>query len=278
MKLRVKNHKGNIHEIEIDGNALVRDLKALVADEFGIPNSKGVKLICKGKVLKNDLTLQSSNLKDNSMVVMMVLKGKHGKMNKGAQAHQAEIDEVVEAGFERPQAIAALRRVNWNVEEALITLEGEALDEEDLGPVEGEDYLGDIEEGDLGDLDDLEDFDDEFNDEIDMALDEFMMDPKYEDLREQIRNNPENIDEFSDQIKDINPALYELIMEDPELLEDLVEEVIDMDEDDIDGLDEEGVSEGEMGDDYDEDNLEADFTPEDQENISQVRLLNPKIG
>lgn len=80
-------------------------------------------------------------------------------------------------GYSREQAVGALRQANWDVEQALDHLEGEGEEEFD-DEVEGEDAGAILDE------------------QLQDAIDKFLDDPQFKSIRDQIRADPDKVDEY----------------------------------------------------------------------------------
>lgn len=257
MKFRIRDPKGNLKNIEIEATATIDALRELVTKEFNASSPKQVKLISKGKLLTDGTSISSTNLEDNDLIMILIMKSKEEKTKKNnadEEAHKADIDELVEEGFERQQAISALRRANWDMDLALQYLE-DGLQEEGIegNPLQAGAGGGTILTMSQEQIDNLGD--DELEDAIDMAIEHFLTAPDFRQIREQIRNNPGSAAQFSEQIRTLNPAFHDLIMDNPEIVQEIIEGINEFTEEELEGIDmAEDGDDGEDGwEDIDED-------------------------
>lgn len=265
MKLRVRDPKGNMKEIEIEKTDSVKKLRELAAKEFSASTPNAVKLVNKGKLLTDTMTIESAKLEENDLVMILIVKSKEQKDQKKQQeeeAHKEEINELVAEGFDRQQAISALRRADWDNELALQYLE-EGLEGEGIGadPLPGNSILN-MNSDQIDNLDD-----EELNNAIDEAIDQFMTSPQFRTMREQIRNNPGSINQFSEQLRQLNPSFHELVMDNPEIIQELIEGVNEFTEEELENM--EGL-EGEGGDEEEGDDEWEDI----DQNENPVQPLN----
>lgn len=81
MKIIVKNLKGNQFEIDIEGSDTVKQVKEKIQEEQKI-EVEAQKLVCVGKVMADDKTVEEYKLKDGDFIVVMVSKPKPKKEKK----------------------------------------------------------------------------------------------------------------------------------------------------------------------------------------------------
>jgi uncharacterized ubiquitin-like protein YukD len=74
MKLKIRDQKGLLKEIQIDSNLSIAQLREQVAVEFQASSPEQIKLINKGKLLLNEQTISSSNLQENDLVMILIMK------------------------------------------------------------------------------------------------------------------------------------------------------------------------------------------------------------
>ena len=74
MKVTLKDAKSNTKQIEVEGSTSVIALKELAVKDFGLSDVGSVKLIFRGKLLVDDKTIESYDIKDGSMINLMVVK------------------------------------------------------------------------------------------------------------------------------------------------------------------------------------------------------------
>ena len=68
MKVAVKTLTGGKFEIEAELSTTIAECKKIVEADKGFP-AAGMKLICDGKVLKDDVTLEAAGIKPGSFLV-----------------------------------------------------------------------------------------------------------------------------------------------------------------------------------------------------------------
>ena len=73
MKVAVKTLTGGKFEIEAELSTTIAECKKIVEADKGFP-AAGMKLICDGKVLKDDVTLEAAGIKPGSFLVCFVSK------------------------------------------------------------------------------------------------------------------------------------------------------------------------------------------------------------
>ena len=109
-------------------------------------------------------------------------------------------------GFSREEVLGALRENDWDPERALDRLEGEDefIDDEDGGNehVQQDDQLVD-------------------------AIERFLTDPQFADIRRQIRENPDQIGHFLEQLQVAHPQLHATFTSDPQIITQVLEEVLE---------------------------------------------------
>ena len=88
MKVAVKTLTGNKFEIEAELSTTIGECKKIVEADKGFP-AAGMKLICDGKVLKDDVTLEAAGIKPGSFLVCFV--SKKAKKKKPAPAPTPQV-------------------------------------------------------------------------------------------------------------------------------------------------------------------------------------------
>lgn len=240
MKLKIRDQKGLLKEIEIDSNLSIAQLREQVAIEFQASSPEQIKLINKGKLLLNEQTISSSNLQENDLVMILIMKSQEEKQQKEQQeeqAHETQISQLVAEGFERSSAVSALRRADWDMDLAHEYLE-EGVGSGDLG---GLGILSMTQEQ-------IEELDDNQLDlMIENAIETFLTSPQFRSFREQIRSNPNSESSLSELIRQISPGFHSLIVDYPDILQEILEGVNEFTEEQLanmgqyedgDGLDE----------------------------------------
>jgi hypothetical protein len=182
MKFRIRDPKGTLKNIEIEADATVEQLRDLVTKEFGASSPKQVRLISKGKLLTDEKVISDTNLEDNDLIMILILKSKVEKEKATAadeEAHKDEINELVEEGFDRQEAISALRRADWDMDAALETL-GNGLEAEGIpGQVLPENSIIHMNRDQIDALED-----DELEVQLDAAIGHFLTAPEFRSVRE----------------------------------------------------------------------------------------------
>lgn len=79
MKLTIKTLKGGKFEVEAEASNTVSEVKAIIETAKSEFPADGMKLIHSGKVLKDDVTIESCNVKPNDFLVCMITKAKAKK-------------------------------------------------------------------------------------------------------------------------------------------------------------------------------------------------------
>ena len=59
-------------------------------------------------------------------------------------------------------------------------------------------------------------------------------------MREQIRSNPSSVQNLSEQLRQLNPAFYNLIMDNPAILEEILTGVNEFTEEQLENMEQEG--------------------------------------
>jgi hypothetical protein len=74
MQVKVKDSKGKILDIETQGTDTVEQLKKSVVEQFSLPEVSNIKLIFRGKLLEDIKSLSSYDIKQDSLVMLIVNK------------------------------------------------------------------------------------------------------------------------------------------------------------------------------------------------------------
>lgn len=72
LQVKVKNSKGQIFPIPIQPTDKVSVLKELAAQRFGSTDIQNIKLIFRGKLLVDDNTLESYEIKEDSLIMFLM--------------------------------------------------------------------------------------------------------------------------------------------------------------------------------------------------------------
>lgn len=237
MHLKIKDPKGVTKIIEIEPSASVAAFRELVTKEYQIGSPTQVRMISKGKLLSDDNTVESSGLQNDDIIMILVTKAKDEKQlqqQSEEEAHKTEIDIVIQEGYERDEAVGALRQHGWNTVQALQFLADQdesQMQEDDISAI-GLLAMTQEQIDELGD--------DELDQAIDEAIEIFLMAPQFRSIREQIRSNPGSLENVQEQIRQINPAFYGLIVDNPTILEEILIGVNELTEDQIANVNENG--------------------------------------
>lgn len=230
MQVKVKDSKGTVQVVTVEGSSTVAVLKKAAAEKYSLGSDLSlIKLIFRGKLLQDDKTLDSYEIKEDSVIVLMTVKKTPEQLQaeKDYEDHKPAVDQLEMAGYSREEAITALRNNNWDIDKA--------LDELEAGEEEFED--------------------DEGQDEVDVAIEKFLTDPQFKGIRDQIRENPDNVRTYLGQLQQLHPELHEKFTSNPGLVEEVLEEVLAGSDYGGDGQDLVEFPEGEQDEWVDDDQL-----------------------
>uniref|UniRef100_T1GT46 Ubiquitin-like domain-containing protein n=1 Tax=Megaselia scalaris TaxID=36166 RepID=T1GT46_MEGSC len=121
MKIRVKNLQQETHEIEIDPNSSVRDLKTAIFNQLGsLYNTENQTLIYAGTILQDDQPIKTYNIDEKKFIVCLV-KTKNPSSTASSPVRQPQetpatdtpqflqhIHNIMEMGYSESQARGAL--------------------------------------------------------------------------------------------------------------------------------------------------------------------------
>ena len=85
MSVKVKDAKGRIEDLAVVFTETIEGFKKDVSEKFEVPAEQSIKLIFRGKLLEDAKTLDSYEIKNDSLVMFMVVK-------KNPEQLQREID------------------------------------------------------------------------------------------------------------------------------------------------------------------------------------------
>ena len=94
MQIKVKNSKGVVHNVQAEPDLKVSALKQKVCEVFENIDVQNIKLIFRGKLLVDDNTLESYEIKEDSLIVLMVTKTQtdaRKQDEKDLDAHRAVV-------------------------------------------------------------------------------------------------------------------------------------------------------------------------------------------
>ena len=256
--IRLKNNKGETSILKLSKKDKVLVIKKEAAVKSNIPpaNLNTIKLIYRGKLLVDEKTLEEYDIKDDS-IIMYMISNKSERETKDEEdyaKHKADVDEIEKLGYSREDALTNLRATNWNVNQALDRLE--EADEEQHGH-------GDEEDGE-------EEFYDEevpISPELQHAIDSFMNDERFKEIRQKIRENPTEVNNYLNQLSTVAPELHQQFTSSPELVDQVLEEILE-------GSGAGAVIGGDDGnDDWIDDDQLANIPPVELSNL----LNNPQV-
>jgi len=107
MQLTVKTLKGGKFTIEVEPSNTVAEAKAVIETTKSELPAANMKLIHSGKVLKDDATIESCNIKPSDFLVVMIAKAKKTAAAAAAPKPAAPKEEVKPAAVVAPPAAAA---------------------------------------------------------------------------------------------------------------------------------------------------------------------------
>merc|ERR1719493_660531 len=105
LKIIIKTLKAQRHEITVNLEGSVADLKKQIETDLKLGDASSMKLIHHGKILKNDQILNSCGLKENDFVVLMTAKKK--KQSKPAPVAQPTEAQPTQPPPSQPPASSA---------------------------------------------------------------------------------------------------------------------------------------------------------------------------
>jgi hypothetical protein len=104
---QIASKGGNKHKYSLEPHDKVSRLRELVATDLGVESSSSIKLIFKGRFLKDESDLEMNGLQDGSVIHVM-------SSTSNSQAAQAasgvpQVDELEEAGDRDRDSLSASR-------------------------------------------------------------------------------------------------------------------------------------------------------------------------
>lgn len=161
------------------------------------------------------------------LLVVKSKKQKEEKRQKEEEEHETLIAELMEEGFEREEVLEALRQANFDRNQALDYLEN-GFDESHPNNL-----ILNMDGNQIDELDDME-----LNNAIDDAIEHFLSDPSFRDLRNQLRSDPSSSGQLVERVREMNPAFHQILVDNPEIVQEIVDSVQQFGEDEL-GDDEE---------------------------------------
>jgi hypothetical protein len=74
MIVKLKDLKGRITEVEVHASETVQKLKETAAERLAIDDSSSIKLIYHGKLLADDKTVESYEIKEQGVIMVIATK------------------------------------------------------------------------------------------------------------------------------------------------------------------------------------------------------------
>ena len=74
MKVKVKDNKGKIYDINVQKDDSVQSLKCTVAKAINFDDTSSIKLIYHGKLLADEKTLESYEIKEEAVIMVIATK------------------------------------------------------------------------------------------------------------------------------------------------------------------------------------------------------------
>lgn len=183
MQLVIKGIKGETETVEVPEGSTVLDLKAVIMSQLNhpVPNQK---LLYKGRILDDSKQLTEYNIKPNDAIVIMVTKSPE------TSSFEQNLQELLKLGVDRAEAEAVLKNFNNDLEKA-------------------KEYI-------ISSLDMADDDESEENDEILLSrgsntFNFLLNSPEFQNIREILRQNPNELEPLMTQLSVSNPELYQLI-------------------------------------------------------------------
>lgn len=176
--------------------------------------------------MTNGTKISDTNLQQNDLVMILIVKSNKEKEDKRMQEeteHEDVINELIEEGFEREEVLEALRHTGFNRDLALDYLEN-GLEEENPN----NNLILNMDANQIDNMDDIA-----LNNAIDDAIDHFLSDPSFTNLREQIRNDPSSANQLVEQVRTMNPAFHQILVDNPEIVDEIVDSVQQFGEDEL---------------------------------------------
>lgn len=183
MILTIRGLKGEQNNVEIDNNASVLDLKAVIMSQLNHP-AACQKLLYRGRILEDNKFLSDYSIKDTETIVIMVTKAPE------LSEFEKKLQILISMGADRSRAEEALKAANEDLEKAKRLLiqsadEGEYSDEES--------YENDESSANRGTFGFL------LNSEV------------FQSIRLILRQNPSEFEPLMTELESTNPELFELI-------------------------------------------------------------------
>lgn len=135
MKLILKSLSGTKTHIEADPGSTVQQLKVVLAPHLGLPAPQ-LRLLLAGRVLADTHSLEECGVQDKTQIVYMQARQRavipQDEELAVGEEYEARLQRLVDSGYERPLAAAALREAGNEEERAREMLEeGAELDCDD---------------------------------------------------------------------------------------------------------------------------------------------------
>lgn len=131
MNLILKSLSGEKMPIEVDFNFTVEQLKMMLEPRLSIPASQ-LRLVISGRIVENSHSLNDYGVQDNTQVLYMQVHPKtvvpQDDLLLVGEKYEALLQRLVDSGYERPLAIAALREADSEAQAREILEKGMQLE------------------------------------------------------------------------------------------------------------------------------------------------------
>ena len=215
----IELHKDDLTERNLDY------LRTIIAAEFELSDPERVKMVCRGKVLKDSSkTLSDYKIGDNTVIMFILTKAPpisnlstekiNNQPSEGeGEALIKELMEITQKDYNQVKLV--LEFCKNNRDEALMVLEGRLPNgqENPLATLTS-DYLEHLE-------------DDAYEEAIDMGVDFLLSDPSFRPARQMIYEDPTTVMGLLDQLMAIYPGFVLALKQDPSNIDELVEEIME---------------------------------------------------
>lgn len=181
MQLTIKTIKGDSESIEVPEHCSVIELKAIIMSSLGHSVSSQ-KLLYRGKILEDSKTLEEYRITSGDTLILMVVK-----VQEPSQ-FDLNVQALINMGVDRSEAEALLRECDNDLEKAKALI-----------------------------LESLEQNEDDSEEEVDVinqgngTFNFLLESEQFLNIRDVLRQNPNELEPLMEQLASSNPELYELI-------------------------------------------------------------------
>ena len=183
MQLTIKSIKGDSESIEVPDQCSVIELKAIIMSSLGHRVSSQ-KLLYRGKILEDSKSLEEYRITSGDTLILMVVK-----VQEPSQ-FDLNVQALINMGIDRSEAEALLRECDNDLEKAKALIL-ESMDQNEDGSEE-EEEVDMINQG---------------NGTFNFLLES----EQFLNIRDVLRQNPNELEPLMEQLASTNPELYELI-------------------------------------------------------------------